>query len=157
MSTRRAFLTGVFVVCSGVLGFIIGDHRSELQSAPPVPELEVQTSKRPLIGIASLDHAAYIQAVRNHGGIPVVLPHTGGNIEMVSSYLEKLDGLIMPGGLIFRPLNTGKNLTPQSPFSVMIAIISKKPSSTIGSKNPTNLCSESVWGVNGSMLPTEER
>lgn len=109
MPTRRLFLTSTAVLASAVAGFFIG-NRSD---APP--GLEPQSSpsaERPLIGIASLDQETYIRAVRDHGGIPVILPNTDGSTEMINDYLEQLDGLIMPGGADIPPSEYGEEPHP---------------------------------------------
>ena len=96
MATRRLLLTSAAVLGSGLLGFFIGDRPA---GTPPAPSQEVSTLvERPLIGIASVNQETYIRAVRDHGGIPVILPNTDGSVAMIDSYLERLDGLIMPGG-----------------------------------------------------------
>ena len=55
-------------------------------------------ARKPLIGIASLTDGNYVRAVRESGAIPVVLPNTDGSDAAIDEYLEKLDGLLMPGG-----------------------------------------------------------
>ena len=55
-------------------------------------------TRKPLIGIASLTDANYVRAIRESGAIPVVLPNTDGSPAAIDDYLEKLDGLLMPGG-----------------------------------------------------------
>lgn len=62
---------------------------------------------RPLIGIASVDDGHYVQAVREAGGIPVILPTSSG-AEAVADYLARLDGLLMPGGLDIPPALYGE-------------------------------------------------
>jgi len=67
-------------------------------------------SSRPLIGITSVYQVdedngsvktvvgfAYVKAVAENGGVPVVLP-TIANEEILQQYLEELDGLILIGG-----------------------------------------------------------
>lgn len=115
MPSRRLFLTTAAVIGSGLLGFIIGDRHDEPPMVTPPPK--VATPERPLIGIASLDHDTYIRAVRDQGGIPVVLPNTDGSVEMIDDYLEALDGLIMPGGLDIPPSEYGEK--PHSTVSVL--------------------------------------
>ncbi len=53
---------------------------------------------KPLIGIASLTDANYVRAIRESGAIPVILPNADGSPAVIDEYLEKLDGLLMPGG-----------------------------------------------------------
>ena len=57
----------------------------------------------PVIGIASLSDPAYIRAVRDAGGTPVVLPNTDGSTDNIKAYLKILDGLLMPGGADIPP------------------------------------------------------
>lgn len=109
MATRRTFLTSAAVLASGILGFFVG-NRSD---APLQPETPTAPGKeRPLIGIASLDQETYIRAVRDHGGIPVILPNTDGSTEMIGDYLKELDGLIMPGGADIPPSEYGEEPHP---------------------------------------------
>ena len=109
MATRRLFLTATAILGSGILGFLLGDRRS----APLTPPTkEISFAKRPLIGIASVNQETYIRAVRNHGGIPVILPNTDGSTAMIDDYLEELDGLIMPGGLDIPPSEYGEEPHP---------------------------------------------
>lgn len=105
MPTRRLVLTATAVIGSGLLGFFIGDRREEVTASSPPPA--VTAPERPLIGIASLDQDTYIRAIRDHGGLPVVLPNTDGSIETITAYLEEIDGLIMPGGLDIPPSEYG--------------------------------------------------
>ena len=67
-------------------------------------------SSRPLIGITSVYHVdedngsvstvtgfAYVKAVAENGGVPVILP-TITNEEILLQYVEELDGLVLVGG-----------------------------------------------------------
>jgi putative glutamine amidotransferase len=67
-------------------------------------------SSRPLIGITSVYHIdedngsvsnvtgfAYVKAVAENGGVPVILP-TITNEEILLRYVEELDGLVLVGG-----------------------------------------------------------
>ena len=109
MPNRRFFLIAAAVICSGsgILGFFIGDRRDDVAVNPP--PATVETPERPLIGIASLDQDTYI---RDHGGLPVVLPNTDGSIETITAYLKELDGLMMPGGLDIPPSEYGEETHP---------------------------------------------
>lgn len=62
----------------------------------------------PLIGIASLTDATYVRAIRQSGGVPLVLPNTDGSPEAIDEYLELLDGLVMPGGADIPPSEWGE-------------------------------------------------
>ena len=103
--TRRYLLTGAAILGSGILGFFIGD-RTNTPTLPP--KITSHSRERPLIGIASLDQESYIRAVRESGGLPVVLPNTDGSVAMIDSYLEELDGLLMPGGADIPPSEYGE-------------------------------------------------
>lgn len=76
------------------------------------PDSDPVPSSRPVIGIASLSSSAYVRAVRQCGGIPVVLPNTDGNAEAIDQYLEMLDGLLMPGGADIPPSEYGESPHP---------------------------------------------
>jgi putative glutamine amidotransferase len=97
---RRVLLFVALAIVTAGVGFLIG--RSTLGP-------HQTTAKRaPLIGIASLTSEAYVRAIRESGGIPVVLPNTGGNTDRVPEYLDRLDGLLMPGGADIPPLEYGE-------------------------------------------------
>ena len=113
MPSRRLFLTSAAVVASGVIGFFAGRQGHAPTPAPQTPSIAGPSSgDRPLIGIASLNDSNYIRAVRDHGGIPVVLPNTDGSVARIDDYLEKLDGLLMPGGLDIPPSEYGEEPHP---------------------------------------------
>ena len=67
-----------------------------------------ETLDEPLIGIASLTSDSYVRAIRESGGIPVVLPNADGNSEKIDEYLDLLDGLLMPGGADIPPEEYGE-------------------------------------------------
>lgn len=99
---HRNFLTALAVIVSGVLGFQIGQRPAPVE-APPL-----FSNPRPLIGIASLTNEAYVRAVRESGGIPVVLPNTDRSDETIADYVARLDGLLMPGGEDIPPSEYGE-------------------------------------------------
>lgn len=100
-TTRRSFLACILAAVSGVLGFQLG-------RVPEAPRAESEGDRSPLIGIASLSSENYVRAVREAGGIPVVLPNTDGSVERVGDYLDLLDGLLMPGGADIPPSEYGE-------------------------------------------------
>ncbi len=97
---RRLFLFAALAIVTAGVGFLVG--RSTAVSEAPAAK------RAPLIGIASLTGEAYVRAVRESGGIPVVLPNTGGNASRVPEYLDLLDGLLMPGGADIPPSEYGE-------------------------------------------------
>lgn len=100
---RRHWIVTTAVVAAGVIGFQVGN----LEVSDRLPRVEV----RPLIGIASVDGDTYVRAVREAGGIPVILPKSSGP-EAIDDYLERLDGLLMPGGLDIPPAEYGEEVHP---------------------------------------------
>jgi len=101
-TTRRNLWFSSLAVATGLAGFFLG-------RLPSAPEPAAPGKKRaPLIGIASLTSENYVRAIRESGGIPVVLPNTGGNTDRVPEYLELLDGLLMPGGADIPPSEYGE-------------------------------------------------
>jgi putative glutamine amidotransferase len=62
----------------------------------------------PLIGIASVNGEAYVEAVREAGGIPVILPNHKVDPALIAAYLERLDGLLLPGGADIPPSEYGE-------------------------------------------------
>jgi len=97
---RRALLVTLLSLATGVGGYIVGRSIT-----PPASDTVRQ---RPLIGIASLSSENYIRAVRDAGGIPVVLPNTDGDTSRIDDYLEVLDGLLLPGGADIPPSEYGE-------------------------------------------------
>lgn len=100
---RRHFLVAFAVVAAALVGFQVGNR----ETARVLPEVDHQ----PLIGIASVDGEAYVQAVRAAGGVPVILPAAGG-AESVEDYTLRLDGLLLPGGLDIPPQEYGEEAHP---------------------------------------------
>ena len=100
---RRHWIVTTAVAAAGVIGFQVGN----LEVSDHLPEEEA----RPLMGIASGDGEAYVNAVREAGGIPVILPKSSG-AEAIDDYLECLDGLLMPGGLDIPPAEYGEEAHP---------------------------------------------
>lgn len=103
-ASRRLVLTLAPAIVLAGIGFLIGRSLSH----PGGAEKRDDGKRAPLIGIASLTSENYVQAVRESGGIPVVLPNTGGNEERIPEYLELLDGLLMPGGADIPPSEYGE-------------------------------------------------
>lgn len=85
----------------GLLGFLLGRGGVGVEPAPPA-------ERAPLIGIASLTSEDFVRAIRDAGGIPVVLPNGEGNEARVPEYLQLLDGLLMPGGADIPPADYGE-------------------------------------------------
>ena len=81
-------------------------HVTVLQEEGVEPSLAQPIA--PLIGIASLNNDECVRAVREAGGIPLVLPNTDGNLEQIPHYLKVLDGLLMPGGRDIPPAEYGE-------------------------------------------------
>mgnify|MGYP001817878075 CR=1 FL=1 len=96
---RRHWIITAVVAASAVIGFQVGNQ----ETRPERPELQL----RPLIGIASVDGEDYVRALRKAGGTPVILPAAGGAQE-IADYLQRLDGLLMPGGLDIPPVIYGE-------------------------------------------------
>jgi hypothetical protein len=78
---RKIAAGAVLLMVAAALGFLLGRGLRPEVAAVPV-------KRAPLIGIASLTSEAYSRAVRESGGIPVVLPNADGNVAMVPEYLE---------------------------------------------------------------------
>lgn len=101
-SPRRLWITSsAAAVAVGLIGFLAGKWTGE----SPVT---TKTRDAPLIGIASLTSENYSLAVREVGGIPVVLPNAGDAEADVDHYLELLDGLLLPGGADIPPSEYGE-------------------------------------------------
>lgn len=101
---RRLIVTLAPAIVLGGIGFLIGRSLSGT-GGPAGPS---DGKRAPLIGIASLTGENYVQAIRESGGIPVVLPNTGGNEARIPEYLDLLDGLLMPGGADIPPSDYGE-------------------------------------------------
>jgi putative glutamine amidotransferase len=98
--SRRSHVIVALLLAVGVAGFFLGRFSQETGLSAD--------KGGPLIGIASLTSETYIRAVRESGGIPVVLPNTDGNVEKMRGYLTRLDGLLMPGGADIPPSEYGE-------------------------------------------------
>ncbi|MDF1738507.1 MAG: gamma-glutamyl-gamma-aminobutyrate hydrolase family protein [Verrucomicrobiales bacterium] len=98
--TRRTLIASALVGVAGFFGFQLGQEYPDSVSR--------NTGDAPLIGIASLTSENYVRAVRDSGGIPIVLPNTDGSTEKVAAYLDLLDGLLMPGGADIPPSEYGE-------------------------------------------------
>ena len=104
--TRRQVLLASLLVAVALGGFFFG---ISVRPSALLPGREA-----PLIGIASLSSESYIRAVRESGGIPVVLPNTDGNVAQVDQYLAILDGLLLPGGADIPPTEYGEESVHES-------------------------------------------
>lgn len=76
-------------------------------------------AKKPIIGVSGYATdgknsagVTYTSAVRNAGGVPVVIPPTGCD-EQIEAYVNILDGLIMTGGADFHPSLYGEEAIRQ--------------------------------------------
>jgi len=95
MQTRRGLLFLMLVATAALFGC----------RAQPLAD---GGARAPLIGIASLTSHNYVRAVREAGGVPVVLPNADGAIDQVDVYVALLDGLLMPGGDDIPPSEYGE-------------------------------------------------
>jgi putative glutamine amidotransferase len=91
---------------AGLAGFQIG--RKNQPPAAAAPRAAEAAAGAPLIGIASLDSEPYVRAIRDSGGVPVVLPNTDGDTQRIEEYLQRLDGLLLPGGADIPPSEYGE-------------------------------------------------
>jgi len=105
---RRLFLYAVGLLAVGLLGYQLGLQRDALPPVAPAAAAD----QRPLIGVASLDSETYIRAIRESGGIPVVLPNTDPSPEAIEDYLTRLDALLLPGGADIPPSEYGEEPHP---------------------------------------------
>src|SRR6056297_2361648 len=71
--SRRSLLVSAGIAIAALLGYQVGR-----ESVPPD-----RIPGAPLIGIASLTSDDYVRAVRDSGGIPVVLPNADGSDEKI--------------------------------------------------------------------------
>lgn len=95
-------------IWAGVILLLVAAAFGYLLGRAVRPGTAPEAEGPPLIGIASLTSENYARAVRESGGIPVVLPNADGNLAMVPEYLEMLDGLLMPGGADIPPSEYGE-------------------------------------------------
>lgn len=100
--TRRSLLFSLTILAAAGLGFFLG--QGSHNESPSLPRrTESPPPKAPLIGIASLTNDSYVLAIKQAGGIPIVLPNGDGSSNSIPEYLTLLDGLIMPGGADIPP------------------------------------------------------
>lgn len=76
-------------------------------------------AKKPIIGVSgyvtdakNAVNVTYTSAVRNAGGVPVVIPLTGDDAQ-IAAYVDMLDGLIMTGGADYHPSLYGEEAIRQ--------------------------------------------
>ena len=78
---------------------------------------------RKLIGITSSEEntndpleftlpKAYVQAIENAGGLPIILPIIDGDKELIYEMVEHIDGLLLTGGVDVDPLLFGNEPHP---------------------------------------------
>jgi putative glutamine amidotransferase len=109
--TRRTFLTFTSILAAIGLGFFFGQNAklNPIRASRPIAEKKFNA---PLIGIASLTNDSYVLAVKEAGGVPIVLPNGDGSSDKIAEYLDLLDGLIMPGGADIPPSEWGEEPHP---------------------------------------------
>ena len=109
--TRRAFLTFTSILAAIGLGFFFGQNAklNPIRASRPIAEKKFNAQ---LIGIASLTNDSYVLAVKEAGGVPIVLPNGDGSSDKIAEYLDLLDGLIMPGGADIPPSEWGEEPHP---------------------------------------------
>ncbi len=90
-SPHTFFLAIMTAIVVGTTDPLLGESPSTAYASP-------SRIAQPLIGIASLPDENYVRAVRDSGGIPVILPKTDGSPVAIDGYLQRLDALLMPGG-----------------------------------------------------------
>jgi putative glutamine amidotransferase len=114
--TRRTFLTFTSILAAIGLGFFFGQNAklNPIRASRPIAEKKFNA---PLIGIASLTNDSYVLAIKEAGGVPIVLPNGDGSSDKIAEYLELLDGLIMPGGADIPPSEWGEEPHPTDPDS----------------------------------------
>ncbi len=117
---RNTVLVVVGLVAASCVGFVGGrlslsDAKPNVQSQVGQPSTQPSAARSvssPVIGIASVTNDTCVRAIRDCGGIPVVLPDTDGAPEKIDEYLELLDGLLMPGGPDIPPSEWGEEIHP---------------------------------------------
>ncbi|QDT63592.1 gamma-glutamyl-gamma-aminobutyrate hydrolase family protein [Calycomorphotria hydatis] len=119
---RRSFIFAFGLVTASFIGIHTGipakfsssavAEEQTVSSQTLSPRSSGQTQPKPIIGIASLTSDNYVRAIRQCGGVPVVLPNTDGSDESIQEYLELLDGLVMPGGADIPPAEYGEDPHP---------------------------------------------
>jgi putative glutamine amidotransferase len=98
---RRLWTSLVVVFAAGIGGYFVGKQ----ETLPTV-------RRAPLIGIASVNADTYVRAIRQAGGVPVILPDHDSDPATIAGYLEQLDGLLMPGGADIPPAEYGESPHP---------------------------------------------
>ena len=81
--TRRAFLTFTSILDAIGLGFFFGQNAklNPIRASRPIAEKKFNA---PLIGIASLTNDSYVLAVKEAGGVPIVLPNGDGSSDKIA-------------------------------------------------------------------------
>ena len=104
---RRLFFLASGALLTASVGYFVGQ-------ATNLPAVREASPGAPLIGIASLTSETYIRAIRQAGGIPIVLPLGDGSEEQIDAYLRLVDGLLMPGGADIKPSEWGEEQHPMT-------------------------------------------
>lgn len=97
--THRHWLIFAAVFIAAWLGFLAGQR----SPSPDGTHLPMTPPRAPLIGIPVANADTYVRAVRQVGGIPVILPNDDPSPGIIDDYLQRLDGLLLPGGADIPP------------------------------------------------------
>ena len=99
--TRRIWVRLALLLAAGAAFYFFRDSTEEK------PDVKQSPNREPLIGVASIDSEPYLRAVREAGGVPIVLP-TDSDAGKIEKFLEELDGLLLPGGADIPPSDYGE-------------------------------------------------
>jgi len=106
---RVVVLLVVLVVCGGC-------HNAVTESRPLIGITSVYRPAEPNIPARTQTNFAYVRAVAENGGIPVVLPTVECEAAL-QRYVEELDGLVLVGGADIPPSAYGE--TPHETVEVL--------------------------------------
>lgn len=116
---KQAARSLVVVICVCILCVAVGCRQTQMSAGPLIGITSVYEPAKDKEPAETTVPFAYVQAVTDNGGVPVVLP-TIDSEKALAWYLENLDGLVLIGGDDIppqaygeQPHETVKPLTPE--------------------------------------------
>ncbi len=106
----------VVLLCLVILTACVGCQSTSGPSRPLIGITSVYKVDKENDSASTLVNFAYVKAVAENGGVPVVLPSISGE-KILHRYVEELDGLVLVGGADIPPLAYGRQ--PHETVKVM--------------------------------------
>jgi len=110
----------LIILCFGLLIACFGCQSQSTTSAPVIGITSVYKLDEQKNAAHTLVNFAYVRAVAENGGVPVVLP-TVDNEAILRQYVEQLDGLVLVGGADIPPSAYG-----EQPHETVIPLLAQR-------------------------------